>query len=237
MYKSNLNKSFWYKLGFLIVLLVLTGFGNGFLPPVWAKLNFDDMFGNFNELRQKVKGKTISSHLYADASYTQPSRNFNPGQTIYLKVESSVTGTTTRLARLLNSGKAEVSQTVLSRSGSNPYVFTSALTAPVAAGTYYVDIKIEGEGSIFNSQENITVGGESDDSVSSVINNQVNTGGQEINEETGKAASTVKPAPPTTSESGYPVPQPLEAKSAWARFFNSVFFWFFRAFGLDKRTQ
>lgn len=106
------------------------------------------------DFRQEEIVKEKDDIIFSDPAYSQPTHNFSPGQRVYIKVEA-FGGEKGKTLRLLDSSKNEIQRLTLNQSGN---VFTTSFTAPETSGIYYIDIKIEGEGSSFASQENINVG-------------------------------------------------------------------------------
>lgn len=110
-------------------------------------------------LRDKLNDEDDQDQtIFSDAQFSQPAHNFNPGQTVYVRVEETGSGDRQKLLRLLDNDKNEILHQDLLRSGNGPYIYTLSFLTPNQSGIYYVDIKIESTGSSFASQENITVG-------------------------------------------------------------------------------
>lgn len=100
-----------------------------------------------------------TSIIFADSSYSKPTHNFSPEQTVYIRVETVGNGDKQKTLLLLDSSKKEIFVITLGQSGNGPYIFTVSFKAPNQPGIYYVDIKIDsGSGSVYSSQQNINVG-------------------------------------------------------------------------------
>lgn len=95
------------------------------------------------------------AYIFSDSNYTESTNKFSPGQKIYVRVEGSFRADKEKNLKLLNAAKEEILKIVLDQNGN---LFTTSLNAPSNPGTYYLDIRIEGEGSSFNAQQNLTIG-------------------------------------------------------------------------------
>lgn len=127
--------------------------------------------------------------IFSDPAYSQSTNNFSSGQMVYVRVETAGAGERKNELQVLDAEKEIIQAMSMNKSGAGPYVYTASFRAPEASGVYYVDIKIEGEGSSFASQKNINVdGGGGASSVSSVAKSIV---GQEPQVE------IFSPSPPT----------------------------------------
>lgn len=158
--------------------------------------------------------------IAADAQSQQQTNQFSPGQTVWVQVTNSGGGATKKQLRVLDAQKNPVRTLDLEKSGSGPYVYSVSFDAPSNPGTYYLDIKIEGGGSSFASQQNITVGeGSGETSVSSAAESVVNTGSVRDKDSAptaGEAGKIRLPVEPTVApeESFYPT-VPSQPKSFW----------------------
>lgn len=103
---------------------------------------------------------TGSEHIFNDSNFSQATHNFNPGQMVYVKVETSSTGDQQKILRLLDDGKNEIAQYIFNRSGDGQFTYTISFNAPNTPGIYYVDIKIQSDSNNVAIQENINVNGE-----------------------------------------------------------------------------
>lgn len=104
-----------------------------------------------------------SAVIFSDASYSTATNVFSAGQTIYIKAETEISGSSRRDVSILDSSKKEVSKFQLQIASG--YFFAS-FPAPSEEGTFYIDIKIEGNGGNWAYQSNIAVGKTSSSSVS-----------------------------------------------------------------------
>lgn len=163
-----------------------------------------------------------SSRVFSDPDFQNPTHNFSPGQMVYIKIEHSGNGEKQRLLKLLDKDKKEVALFTLNRSGNDPFIYTTSFKAPDGPGVYYVDIKIEGGGSSFASQENINIG--ENEGSSSVIS-EVKSGVTDTLVPSRKPSLTIKPKiSPTPSieipSSTPPVPKTEIDYSFVARIIN-----------------
>lgn len=101
--------------------------------------------------------ETAAPIIFSDPAYSQPNHNFSAGETIYVKVVAG-NGEKQKVLRLLNDGKQEITRYIFNQSGN---VYTINFSAPEKEGIYYIDVRIEGEGSSFASQQNINIGSDS----------------------------------------------------------------------------
>lgn len=158
--------------------------GVSFLEELFETVHFAEEEKDFN--------------IFSDPAFTQPTHNFSPGQTVYVKVEAPGSGDQEKTLRLLDHDKKEVLRLALTQSGSGPYIFTASFAAPSTPGVYYVDIKIRnGQGSVFSSQENINVG---KNHVSGPVSSEAES--TVYSEE--EATPTI---PPTSSPTPTPIPE------------------------------
>jgi len=122
-----------------------------------------------------------SGSIFSDSNFSQPTNNFSPQQTVYVKLESFVNGDKEKTLRILDSEKREIQRLNLNR---NDNIFTASFTAPDVSGVYYLDIKIkDNQGSVYSSQENINIGEVSGQSVSSEATAASNVGQQPVTED------------------------------------------------------
>lgn len=180
----------------------------------------------FEELFEAIDLKEEKEDLsiFSDSGYTKPTHNFSPGQMIYIRVESLVSGDREKTLRLLDSEKKEVQRLNLNQNGN---IFTASFAAPNVPGVYYIDIKIEdSSGSKFASQENINVGGEKATSVISEAESEVIVD--------GKITPEVSPQAEVESFE-------VEAKQSLVErivnFFRNLFSFLKRKAGLDKTAK
>jgi hypothetical protein len=134
------------------------------LSLIFPGLNFS-VYGfdssRFNQLSKDVRIEEGLRNLgvFADPDFSQPTNNFSPGQKIYLRIETMVSGNQEKTLSLLNTEKTELKRITLNQAGSGPYFFTTSFNAPGSPGVYYLDIRLKSsDGSVFSSQRNINVG-------------------------------------------------------------------------------
>jgi len=126
-----------------------------------------------NEFMSNLRERTVTARepiIFSDSNFSQPERDFSAGQSIYIKIIHSGSGSKEKKARLLDWQKSQVLIAELARQGET---FTAVLTAPNAQGVYYLDIKIDDGSSVYASQQNINVGGVKGESVSSSAESKV----------------------------------------------------------------
>lgn len=102
------------------------------------------------QAREGITNPQISS----DSSFSKITNNFSAGQKIYVMARVLGDGSKQKILRLLDSEKKELGKYIFNQSGD---LFSVDLKAPGKEGTYYLDIKIEGDGSSFSYQGNINV--------------------------------------------------------------------------------
>jgi len=101
--------------------------------------------------------------LSSDPDFAQTTNNFSSGQTVYVKILSSLQGNRRRF--LLNSEKKEIQRLNLSHQEG---FFIASFPAPETPGIYYLDFQIEdSSGSKLAAQLNINVGESNDQMVKS----------------------------------------------------------------------
>jgi len=140
-----LSRLFWFL--FILIFLVQA------LPVVGSERE-NLWTQDFEEVSDRS-----DSTIFSDPGFSQSTSQFSPEQIVYVQVKINNNGDQQKLLRLLDSNKKEIERIILSQSGSGPFVFTTSFSSPKTSGIYYVDIKIESDhGSVFTSQQNITVG-------------------------------------------------------------------------------
>lgn len=94
---------------------------------------------------------------FKDEEYSQPSNKFNRGNTVFIKVNTSASGSDWNDAWLLDSNKKKIEKITLRRTGNNPYKFFGEVKLPNLLGQYYLSINLKGDNSSFSLQQNIEV--------------------------------------------------------------------------------
>lgn len=158
--------------------------------------------------------------LFSDSNFSQPGRNFSPKQMVYVRVTAG-SGDKQKTLRLLDSEKKELKGLTFNQSGN---IYTVSFAAPASPGIYYVDIKIEGEGSSYAHQENLMVGGVQGGSVTAEAESQVITGGKDQSyrvEVLGTPEPVIIPPPAVGSQS--PESQAATIVSQILEFLRSFF--------------
>ncbi len=169
--------------------------------------------GFIEKMVEKIDVKQLekASVIFSDSSYSKPTHNFSPGQTVYIRIENVGNGDKQKTLLLLDSLKKEISAFTLAQSGSGSYVFTTSFKAPDSPGIYYVDIKIDsGSGSVYSSQQNINVG-EQQGSTSVV---------SEAKSEVKGTSSVVTPTVISPKVTETPTTKEIPPSNFMTRFFN-----------------
>jgi len=131
------------------------------IPPIDKIVPVEEIVKGVNQVLPKsiptigLSQPEKQAYIFADSNYTQATNKFSPGQKIYVRIEDSFRADKEKNLKLLNAAKEEILKIVLDQNGN---LFTTSLNAPASPGTYYLDIRIEGEGSSFNAQQNLTIG-------------------------------------------------------------------------------
>lgn len=193
------------------ILLILSVFVFlGMTSPVRGVAFFEELFEKLDLGEEKE-----DFSIFSDPAFTQPTHNFSPGQMVYVRVESLVSGDREKTLRILDAEKREIQKLNLNQTGS---LFTASFPAPNNPGVYYIDIKIEDlGGSKFASQENINVGEATGAvSVSSEAKAEVET----------KATGEISPTAPLATTTPEPVdekPTSISFVSQILEFFQNLF--------------
>lgn len=169
-----------------------------------------------NVLAIEIKNKVQVS---SSAGFETQERDFQAGQRIYVRLQSSSSGDKEKTLKLLDSEKKEVLRLDFEVSGG---MYSASFIAPSKGGVYYLDIRIDsGQGSVFASQQNINIG-EASGSVASSAESRV-----EVNV-TGSAVrvTEIKITPVDEEE------KPVETKTFvgkihnwWLRFLSNLTNW------------
>lgn len=154
------------------------------------------------------------------SDFSSSVRNFSAGQTIFVRINSSGTGSvTSSKLNLRDNGYAMVNSFSLTRDGN---YFSVIIPAPYGAGYYSLEAIVEGNGSNVTSVKTIKVGEVSGASVKVNVNSKVK--GESIKDNNESQGS------PTTSLQSSPSFQPIAAASVesgfWVRagnFFKDIF--------------
>lgn len=142
--------------------LIIIGFLTFFLSlvfPVTSVFALDIKIPKIKPIPSIAKIVSVE-HIFSDSNFSQATHNFNPGQTVYIKVNTTSTGDQQKILRFLDSNKNEIAQYIFNRSGDGEYIYTISFNVPNISGIYYVDIKIQSESNNVAIQENINVSGD-----------------------------------------------------------------------------
>lgn len=94
---------------------------------------------------------------FKDQHFTNPSNKFNGDDTVYIKVNTSVTGEGGNDAWLLNENKEKIQKIILRRTESGSYTYLGEVKLPNSLGQYYLSINIKGDNGSFSFEQNIEV--------------------------------------------------------------------------------
>ena len=92
---------------------------------------------------------------FSDSAHSKIETNFNPNQTVYIKVNIDSSQDAAAELALSDASKKEILKISMNRNGN---VYTSQLNAPSTPGVYYVRVEIKGNGLSFIGERNINVG-------------------------------------------------------------------------------
>lgn len=106
-------------------------------------------------IRREIPKSDSSFATFSDSGYSEIEINFNPNQTVYIKVNIDSNYDVVAELTLLDASKKEIFRTSMNRNGN---VYTSQLNAPSTPGVYYVHVEIKGNGLSFIGERNINVG-------------------------------------------------------------------------------
>ncbi|MBI2029703.1 threonylcarbamoyl-AMP synthase [Candidatus Gottesmanbacteria bacterium] len=100
-----------------------------------------------------------NSSTYSNSNYTNSTNRFQTGNTIYIKIDTTSTGSKNRIIRILDSNKNLVSNVNTNvKSANNQLQYTGSINLN-NPGTYYLDVKIEDDSNSFSLQQNIEITG------------------------------------------------------------------------------
>lgn len=114
--------------------------------------------------------------IFSDPAYSNPTSKFQPGQTVYLKIESRNPGEKTAEVKLKDNQYNDISTFRLSRQDGYPYVYKVSFLAPQTAGFYSIEATIASESSQNKLVKTIQIGDQTN--VDTKIN--IKTGVKEI---------------------------------------------------------
>src|SRR3989344_8181154 len=113
----------------LVLPLALLSFKNDF--------NFD-----FDIPKYDIVQTSSKMEIASDSGFSNQTTNFNPGQTVYVKITSDVSGSSKKALNLRDNQYNLITSFGLSQISSSPYQFTASLTAP-SAGNYSLEANLE----------------------------------------------------------------------------------------------
>ncbi|MBN1263494.1 MAG: hypothetical protein JW991_04015 [Candidatus Pacebacteria bacterium] len=138
-----------------------------------------------------------SSFIFADPVFRRASNQFSPNQSIYIRLDTQAAGSDRAVLQILDAAKKPVQSRNLAPAELDPGVYQAVLTAPAAAGIYYLDFKASGPGFSFAAQENIQVGSGDQSPVAVEVQAQSRIGNFEP-----AVPLSPAPSPVPTAESG-----------------------------------
>lgn len=152
-----------------------------------------------------------SMETATNSGFSNKTTNFNPGQTIYVKVEANNSGDTKHQLDLRDNEYNQISTYNLDRSEGNK--FTTNFSAPTSEGYYSLEAEIQSGSSISTWVKTIKVGNSPNASVKVNIQNKVE--GQRSFTVTNSSPAPRNPAlSPKASSQLSPSPSPREVLSS-----------------------
>lgn len=126
----------------------------------------------------RIVNSSSGMEIASDSSFANKTHEFNPSQTIYVRVTSQVSASTKKELNLRDNSYNLLNSYGFSQISTNPYKFTTSFSAPSVSGIYSLEARLESAGSVVNLVQTIEVNGNgsNNSSVSVNIDNQVNTG-------------------------------------------------------------
>lgn len=157
-----------------------------------------------------------SLQTYKDSNHSSQSESFDPGQTVYAKLNSSSSGGKVHVLNVRDNNYNLITSYNFSKSGGT---FTASFQAPQSSGIYSLEAKLEDDGENEVAVRTIKVGSTSNgnSSVKVLIENTVNgstsyTKTESQSSSTSTQSTTKSPTPtpkanPTPSPSASPEPE------------------------------
>lgn len=147
-------------------------------------------------------GMTIAK----DFSSSNPSREFSPSETVFVRVESRNPGLDKREITLRDNKYVVIQTFVPQRSGFGPYSYTTNFPAPQNTGFYSIESRIESASSSDVDVQTIKIGKVTNANVK--VETKVQSSSKK--EEVKGQQSTPSPTPPSTTEPTSP-PSPTSS--------------------------
>ncbi len=151
---------------------------------------------------------TLASSLqtFSDSSYSSQTQNFDPGQTVWVRVSSSSNGSKSHALNLRDNNYGLVTSYNLSNSGDH---FITNFSAPQNSGIYSLEARIEDDGDNQTFVQTIKVGstGNGNSSVSVHIENSVNGQTTYSKTETHSSSKSVNSNTPNPTPQESPTPE------------------------------
>lgn len=164
------------------------------------------MFG-FLFFATALASVSLGMTITKDSSYSQLSREFSPGETVFVRVESKNPGLDRREITLRDNQYGVIQAFIPQRSGFGPYSYTTNFPAPQDSGFYSIESRIENDGSSDVDVQTIKVGKVTNAQVK--VETKVQSSSKK--EEVKGQQSTSTPTPPSTSEPTPPQPSPTSS--------------------------
>lgn len=182
---------------------------------------------NFSNLVPKIDtakiidlaNANVPMDIAADPGFSQIVGNFNPQQTIYVRITTDNDGSGRHNLNIHDNNYNILSTYQLNRSGNQ---FTVNFPAPAEAGTYSLEADIQSGSSNLDLVKTITVGGGGNTSVDVKVENQVNSNSQVL----GDASDSPIPSPSSTPPVNTKIQKPNFFSSIWLGiigFFKNIF--------------
>lgn len=169
-------------------------------------------------LTNLVSKPQSSFSTFADNIFTQEKINFKSGDTVYVKVETSISGEDEKSLRLLDWQKQKVSDLPLEKTD---FGFKSSFAAPAQDGVYYLNLRLRTGGSTFSAERNINVG-KAEGGVRSEVSSKTSINADEFDE-----GPTPSPAPTKTQ-----IPKEIPSPPNLTDFINKFFGFLLSLLGL-----
>lgn len=120
-----------------------------------------------------------SLEIATNSSFSNQTSEFNPGQTIYVRVTSDSSGDKKSQLNLRDNDYKILTTYSLSKNGN---IFSTSLSAPTAENYYSLEAIIESEDSNSTSVKTVKIGNPNDANVKVSVKSQVNTHGVTTND-------------------------------------------------------
>lgn len=150
-----------------------------------------------------ASSSSLGMVIAKDSNFSEISREFSQGETVFVRVQSSNPGMNKREITLRDNKYAVIQSFTPQRSGFGPYSFTASFAAPQTPEFYSIESRIETAGSSDVDVKTIQIGKSSSANVN--INTKISQKGQTLGEKTIPSSSpTGQPTPPTTDSPAPP---------------------------------